>query len=105
MIEASPVTVDMQDAGLFQVEVDALFLGPGKQMLTRGDGQACSLGGVVAILRDGADKLSKPGKLVPTGLGIDQQWRIALEHPLHALDDGRPVVPDLGVRRRKLPAI
>ncbi len=105
MIEAGLVAVDVQDALLLQVEVDAFGFGPGEQMLARGNGQPSGLDGVLAVVGDRADELGEPGELVPAGLGVDQQRRVALEHPLEALDDRRPVVPDLGIGRRQLAAI
>ena len=105
MLETGLVAVDVQDALLLQVEVDAFGFRPGEQMLARGDGQTRGFDGVLPVIGDRADELGEPGELVPAGLGIDQQRRIALEHPLEALDDGRPVVPDLGIGGRQLAAV
>ena len=53
----------------------------------------------------GGHEFDKPGYFVPGGAGIDQQWRVAFEHPFQALEDGGPAGPDFGVRRRELPAV
>ena len=55
--------------------------------------------GVAAVVGQVADELGKPAELVPAGFRVDQERRVALEHPLDALEEGGPVVPDLGVGR------
>ena len=105
VVKAFFVAVDVQDAFFFQVKVHALGLRPGKQVLACGHGQACRLNGVAAVVGHVAYELGKPAELVPAGLRVDQERRVALEHPLDALEDGGPVVPDLGIRRRQLSAV
>jgi hypothetical protein len=105
MFKACSVAVDMQDAFLLQIEVNAFAGRPVKQVLACRNRQPGGLHGVFLVMGDGSEKLAEPGNLVPAGLGVEQQRSIALEHPLEALDDGGPMGPDLGVRGRELAAI
>ena len=105
MLEARLVAVDMQDALALVVEVNAFFLGPAKQVLARGNGQARGGNGVVAVFGYGGHKLGHPADLVPGGRGVHQQGRVFGEHPFQAFDDGAGVGPDLGIRRGQLAAI
>jgi len=66
-------------------------------MLASLDSQTRRLDGVALVVGNVGNELRKPGKLVPARLGIDQQGRIAAQHPLQALEHGGGVVPDLGV--------
>ena len=97
VLKACTVAVDVQDALLFQVEINAFTLSPGEQMLACCNGQACGFDGVFLVLRNGRQKLREPRNLVPAGFGIDQQRCVAFEHPFQPLEDGGPVCPDLGV--------
>ena len=105
MLEALAVAVDMQDTLLLEVKVYAFGLGPGKQVRTRGNGQARCLNGVALVLGDAGDELCKPGQLVPARLGVEQQRRVLAQHPFEALDQGGRVCPGLGVRGRELSAV
>ena len=102
VIKALFFAVDMQDALFFEIEIHALRLRPGKQMFTRRNGQASRLHGVALVMRDVANELQHPAQLVPAGLGVDQERCVAFQHPLHALEDGGPVVPHLGIGRGQL---
>ena len=105
VVEAGLVAVDVQDALLLQVEVDALGLRPAEQVLARGNCQLGSGDGVLAVHGDGGRELGEPGQLVPARLGVDQQRRVGLEHPLDALEQGGGVGPGFGVGGRQLPAV
>lgn len=67
------VAVDMQDALLLVVEVNAFVRSPRKEMLSRRDGQASSVNRVSHVVGDVGDELRKPGQLVPAGFGIDEE--------------------------------
>jgi hypothetical protein len=73
MVKTGLVAVDVQDALLLQVKVDAFGLGPTKQVLARGNGEAGGGHRVVAVLGNGRHELGKPAQLVPGGRGVDQQ--------------------------------
>ncbi|MCY1295184.1 hypothetical protein D9M68_580870 [compost metagenome] len=105
VLEARLVAVDMQDAFALVVEADAFLRRPREQVLARRDGQARGLDGVAAVMRDRGDELGEPAQLVPARARVDQQRRIAAQHPFQALDDGGPVGPDLGVGGGQLPAV
>ena len=99
VVKARLVAVDVQDAFALVVEVNAFLLGPAKQVLTRGNGQARGGFGVVAVLGYRRHKLGHPAQLVPGGRGVHQERSVLGEHPLQAFDDGAGVGPDLGIRR------
>ena len=99
------VAVDVQNAFFFKVKIHAFFMRPSKQMFTRGNGKARGLHGVAIVVRDVENELPKPAQLVPAGFGVDQQRRVAFQHPLHAFENGGPVVPHLGIGRRQLTAV
>ena len=42
---------------------------------------------------------------MPTGFGVDQQWRIAFEHPLQTFENGRVMRPNFSIGSRELAAI
>ena len=99
------IAVNVQDALFFKVEIHAFSLRPSKQMLTRCNGQARGLNGVALVMGHVANELHKPAQFVPAWLGVDQERGVAFQHPLHALENGGPVVPHLGIGRRQLTAI
>ena len=105
MLETLLVAIDVQDAFLLQVEVHALGMRPCEKMFASRDGQTGGFDGVALVMRDVRNELGKPAQLVPAWAGVDQQRRIALQHPLQALEDGGPVRPDLGVGSRQLAAV
>ena len=72
MVEPFFVTVDVQDAFLLQIEINAFFLRPGKQVLTRGHSHARRFDRVAFVVRHGRNELSKPGEFVPGRRGVDQ---------------------------------
>ena len=97
MLVARFIAVDMQNAFLFQVEIDLLVSRPLKQVLPGGNGEARCFGGVVGIAGNGGDKFRKPAQLVPGRARIDEQRGVVFQHPAQAFDDRRPVVPYLSV--------
>ena len=60
MLKACAVAVDVQDALFFEVKVNAFLLGPGKQMLARGNGQLGGFDCVFFVVRNGRHELRKP---------------------------------------------
>ena len=78
MFKACSVAVDMQDAFLLQIEVNAFAGCPVKQVLACRNRQPGGLHGVFLVMGDGSEKLAEPGNLVPAGLGVEQQRSIAL---------------------------
>ena len=73
VVKARLVAVDVQDAFALVVEVNAFCLGPAKQVLARGNGQARGGDGVVAVAGYGGHKLGHPAQLVPGGRGVHQE--------------------------------
>ena len=97
--------IDMQDAALFGIEAEALGLGHLEEMPARRDGELRGRDRVALVVLGGEDELGHPGELVPGGRGVDEQRRVLPQHPLDALQEGRRLVPDLGVRGGQLAAI
>ena len=105
MLKALGIAVNVQDALFFQVELDAFLIGPGKEVLTCLDGQARGFNGVLCVLGNAGNELGKPRQLVPAGFRVDQQGRIAFQHPFQAFDQGGRMGPDFGVRGRQLATV
>ncbi len=105
MLVARFIAVDMQNAFLFQVEIDLLVSRPLKQVLPGGNGEARCFGGVVGIAGNGGDKFRKPAQLVPGRARIDEQRGVVFQHPAQAFDDRGPVVPHFCVGGGKLTTV
>mmetsp|Transcript_29940 Transcript_29940/g.73669 ORF Transcript_29940/g.73669 Transcript_29940/m.73669 type:complete len:281 (-) Transcript_29940:22-864(-) len=99
------VAIEVQDAAELGVEVEVVRLGVLEQQLARGDGEADRVERVGLVVGDLREELEHPAVLVPARRRVDQERRIALRHPFHALEDRAPRVPHLRVRCRELTAV
>src|SRR5690606_29917892 len=103
--EAGPVMIKVQNAALFQVEINPLLLGHSKQMLTGFDGKLRCGDRVFSIFSNGPEKFRQPPILVQGRTRVQEQRRVFLHHPAQALCQGRGLIPDFRVGGRELAAV
>ena len=97
--------VEVQDAAIGAVVIDPRARGHLLQDRARGHGHAHGGERVRMAVAEVAHELRHPGQLVPARRWVDEERRVAPEHPAQALDQRRARRPDLGVRRRELAAV
>ncbi|ARP53519.1 hypothetical protein ALFP_1632 [Alcaligenes faecalis] len=103
--KAAGGVVDVQNAALFQVEINVFVLGPLVQILAGGNGQLDGVHGVALVTGNRAYKLRHPAVFVPAWLGIEQQWGVFAHHPFQTLENGAATVPDFGIASGQLSAV
>ena len=105
MLEAGWIPVDVQNPFTLQIEINVFLLRPSKQVVPRGNGQLRGVDGVGLVVGQLRHELGQPRPLVPTGFGVKQQRGVPPRDPFQTLDQGRPVVPNLGIRGGELTPI
>ena len=103
--EACCIAVDVENAALLAIEIDAFPLGEIEQVFARLDREPHCFHRVDIVPGDCAEKLGNPRELVPARAGVEQQRRIAPRHPAQALEHGADRVPHFAIAGRKLPAV
>ena len=74
-------------------------------MLAGSHSQARCFYRIALVVFHGGHEFGKPRNFVPTGFGVDQQRRIAFEHPLQAFQNGRVMRPNFSIGSRELAPI
>jgi len=104
-LKAAGCVVDVQNAALFQVEINVFVLGPLVQILAGANGQLDGVHGVALVTGNRAHKLRHPAVFMPAWFGVEQQWGVFAHHPLQTLENSAAAVPDLGIASGQLPAV